>query len=1260
METCPHCFKPVPEGARFCKFCGSEINTGTSEEGVLICPRCKTQNKGTAHFCKRCGHKLDPIPPKNPFLGLQAEFDAFLQSEIASLEKSQTLPYAEFLTRACGLSTHIDGRIDELVNRVGTDATSPFTDVFRNHLKEGRVKAQEKVWRLCDEVRSRQERDQQIQSAQDGFDSAPKDRWKDIVAAKGHLSPSVFLGHSEIRCSILDRKFSFNAEQRCELLHRNNLVVRYDSKTEQKALGIVSSLAGRWLKASCGLGFDITVIDTQSFWGLGSSFNKLGDRIHHLICDNHEASLELESILQYEQNIIRNKLSAQTPSAKEFNLTHTDIIPIRLLVIRNFPVDVLSGLDILQRIMRNSARVGLCVVLMVNEEELRRMALARTSREIEMESWTAFAEEFDLTQNRFSFLPAGSSLIPETLSDVDLTWIVDEVNEAISVTPEEKAVDVSDYIRQIDRAGNVRLNLSLFIGTVKNSFAPQYLVLDDMSMRNSLVVTGSSDSLGSIYNWMEAVALYALSRYSPDSLSVVFCDFSDVGAFSSFDGKMRNVLVLRKPKAKAVLSAQTRGRLLIFAVGLNTLDEKELMNLANAPSTMNPGTHLIIEDTLGVLPFWSGQQMFFGPSAGRGVVLSEFEFIFNSQTCRRAGTVENGIQKVVSSILGLHPDFAPSSETVPADIPSGAGRHSEPEGLSALASGLAGNASGGTRNTDGPLYLRNYLPAREERWKSSSSKSIEIPIGINPWNDRTINLVISQTSAQNAAFIIGKPGTGKSSLLHTIILNASYLYSPDKLQMYLVDMSGVEFRFYATSRLPHARVVAPQAEREFALCVLDEVEAEAARREKMFFEKGFKDFSNATDIPRILVVIDEFQVFFELDDDISSRAKDAIDRIVKKYRKFGINLILATQRLPSSSCLDYGLINNRIAFDCIPDNFTTLFGPSNRQPLLGKGECLYTSKGKLLASMQENEVKSYFADVDRTTDDGVKEVERIVRALDELAPGKTFEPAKVFIKDKEVFFGPDRVSPVAQEEYPEEVNVYLGEPIAVDHDVRVALENSAFDNILILGGHHEVAQGVAIHAVLSAADAYLDGCATCHVISFSKRKTVLYGSASAFLCGSPFSAQSGEVPREEFVSFLQGISDEVTRRQKDYSGIYSHVFLLFLDYQNSGIERSVEKTLEFILSNGPQVGIYTVMQAGGVASLKGRTKVDLFNHRVALQMSYEDSREFIGKKWAGGLNDLTKETSPGLQRAYYYNDSNSLYVKFKPYSYRPLILNNIE
>ncbi|MFO0802368.1 MAG: FtsK/SpoIIIE domain-containing protein [Gemmataceae bacterium] len=66
------------------------------------------------------------------------------------------------------------------------------------------------------------------------------------------------------------------------------------------------------------------------------------------------------------------------------------------------------------------------------------------------------------------------------------------------------------------------------------------------------------------------------------------------------------------------------------------------------------------------------------------------------------------------------------------------------------------------------------------------------------------------------ALIAGKTGSGKSTLLHALITNLGLMYSPDEAELYLVDFKeGVEFQWYATYRLPHARVVAIQSEREF-------------------------------------------------------------------------------------------------------------------------------------------------------------------------------------------------------------------------------------------------------------------------------------------------------------------------------------------------------------------------------------------------------------------------------------------------------------
>lgn len=61
------------------------------------------------------------------------------------------------------------------------------------------------------------------------------------------------------------------------------------------------------------------------------------------------------------------------------------------------------------------------------------------------------------------------------------------------------------------------------------------------------------------------------------------------------------------------------------------------------------------------------------------------------------------------------------------------------------------------------------------------------------------------------------------------------MYSPDEAELYLIDFKkGVEFRAYAANRLPHAKVVAIESEREFGLSVLQRLDVELRDRGDKF------------------------------------------------------------------------------------------------------------------------------------------------------------------------------------------------------------------------------------------------------------------------------------------------------------------------------------------------------------------------------------------------------------------------------------------
>src|SRR4029077_7225958 len=105
--------------------------------------------------------------------------------------------------------------------------------------------------------------------------------------------------------------------------------------------------------------------------------------------------------------------------------------------------------------------------------------------------------------------------------------------------------------------------------------------------------------------------------------------------------------------------------------------------------------------------------------------------------------------------------------------------------------------------------------------------------------------------------IAGKTGSGKSTLLHALITNLALSFSPDEVELYLVDFKkGVEFKTYATHELPHARVVAIESEREFGLSVLQRLDAELKQRGERFRTVGAHDLAgyrqaSNTVLPRI-------------------------------------------------------------------------------------------------------------------------------------------------------------------------------------------------------------------------------------------------------------------------------------------------------------------------------------------------------------------------------------------------------------------------
>src|SRR5208282_1726376 len=152
------------------------------------------------------------------------------------------------------------------------------------------------------------------------------------------------------------------------------------------------------------------------------------------------------------------------------------------------------------------------------------------------------------------------------------------------------------------------------------------------------------------------------------------------------------------------------------------------------------------------------------------------------------------------------------------------------------------------------------VPSEDCWWTSDSRSGIDVPLG-RAGAMKLQNLDLGRGTSQHV-LISGKTGSGKSTLLHVLITNVALRYSPDEVELYLVDFKkGVEFKAYSRHQLPHARVIAIESEREFGLSVLQRLDAELRTRGDQFRRLGVQDlkaFRNAKPdkkLARVLLMI---------------------------------------------------------------------------------------------------------------------------------------------------------------------------------------------------------------------------------------------------------------------------------------------------------------------------------------------------------------------------------------------------------------------
>ncbi|WP_027341946.1 FtsK/SpoIIIE domain-containing protein [Hamadaea tsunoensis] len=202
----------------------------------------------------------------------------------------------------------------------------------------------------------------------------------------------------------------------------------------------------------------------------------------------------------------------------------------------------------------------------------------------------------------------------------------------------------------------------------------------------------------------------------------------------------------------------------------------------------------------------------------------------------------------------------------------------------------------------GAVHLLDLLPDPDHGWwAESSAGGLSVTVGIS--GDTPISLHFADLTPH--WLVGGRSGAGKTAFLIDVLYGLATRYDPEELAFYLLDFKeGVSFsEFIPTPRdgswLPHARAVGVESDRTYGLAVLRDLDAEMTRRAELFKANGvsrYVDLRNLGEsLPRMVCVIDEFQVLLSGSDRIATEAVALLESVARKGRSFGIHLILASQ-----------------------------------------------------------------------------------------------------------------------------------------------------------------------------------------------------------------------------------------------------------------------------------------------------------------------------------------------------------------------------
>ncbi len=595
--------------------------------------------------------------------------------------------------------------------------------------------------------------------------------------------------------------------------------------------------------------------------------------------------------------------------------------------------------------------------------------------------------------------------------------------------------------------------------------------------------------------------------------------------------------------------------------------------------------------------------------------------------------------------------------------------------------------------------------ASENWWQEKAQVLIETPVG-GFGSSELLKVWFGEKGESPCAHGIlgGTTGSGKSTLYHVIIMGLAIRYAPDELKMYLVDgKSGVTFQPYRD--LPHTEVVSLHTMPELSRSVLAELVAEMDYRYELFGSVGVEKLADYYSkgqtqgkLPRILLLVDEYQELFEGDQD--GIASSHLLKLAAQGRGAGIHMLLGSQGFSAVGMLHrddiFRNIHLMMAMKMRSDDIQSLtsFGRRGKQLImtcdlpgkivlndqlgaddankLGKVAFLKSDERDQLVQQLHHKAHIEFSPDDlplRIVLDG-KEQPNLVEnpQLRNLLEHSTWlTPQEWQIKARESrqqnglgvadWFSAER--PRA---------IWIGQEFSVRGQAMIVTRRRIAENALLVGSENTATYGMLTGILVSLAVNLDPRTTEFYILDRSMAETQWCESLQAVhrdvLVPAGFSSKFTRSVKD-IGGYIDTLLVELERRiplEDDERIAQPSIFVVMteldkvdeirrqIDEYGTAIYSELGEKLRRLCVDGSRLGIHVILSFSGLKAMLNviddRRDLANFRHRVALQMSEDDSFTFVRNRTASRLQLDGKKPISAL----YLDVESDRSVRFKPYS----------